>query len=83
MDEVFQEVVRACIEDKRLLDIVKSISKMTDEERSIFERKLSFYFMNRSSEEDVQSYRFFKYIMENDNAARVLMEVKKHERGQG
>ncbi len=79
MDPILDEVVRACIEDRRLLEIVKNIQRMTDEERDFFERKLSFYFMNRSSEEDVQSYRFFKYVLEGDNASRILEEVERYE----
>jgi len=38
-DPVLEYVVRSCIEDPRLLDIVRSIARMSEEEKEVFLKK--------------------------------------------
>ncbi len=80
MDPVFAEVIKACIEDRRLLDIVRNIFRMSDEEREAFKRKLSIYFMDKFSDEDVNAFRFFRFVLEKNNAEKVLRGVEEYER---
>ncbi|MCD6448990.1 MAG: hypothetical protein J7L34_00585 [Thermotogaceae bacterium] len=80
-DPVFEHVVKSCIEDSRLLDIVRNVARMSEEEKSVFLKKASLYFMNKSSEEDIEAYKFFKFILQENNAKGVLERVKEYERG--
>ncbi|ABR30902.1 hypothetical protein SU69_05330 [Thermosipho melanesiensis] len=65
-------IAKSCKEDKRLLKILKDVANMTKEEKEEFSRKVRSYFMDKNSEEDSQAYRFFKIVLENNNAERIL-----------
>ncbi|ANQ53959.1 hypothetical protein XJ44_05900 [Thermosipho affectus] len=65
-------IARNCRDDKRLLNIVEDIAKMTQEEKDEFANKMRSYFMNKNTEEDRSAYRFFKVVLENDNARKIL-----------
>jgi len=82
-DPVLEYIVRSCIEDPRLLDIVRSIARMSEEEKDAFLKKVSLYFINKSSEEDIEAYKFFKFVIQNSNAKRILERVKGNERSSG
>ena len=79
-DPVLEDVVKSCIEDSRLLDIVRNVARMSKEEKELFSKKVSLYFMNRSSEDDIEAYKFFKFILQNDNSKVILERVKNNER---
>ncbi len=79
-DPVLEHVVKSCIEDSRLLDIVRNVARMSEEEKEVFLKKVSLYFMNKSSEEDIEAYKFFKFILQGDNAKKILERVKNNER---
>ena len=82
-DPNLKEVIKACIEDRRLLEIVKNISRMSEEEKSLFRKKMNAYFTSRSSDVDVQAYRFFKFVLEGDNVLRILEGVRENEKSGG
>jgi len=55
-----------------LLEIVKHVASMSDEEKELFKTKVKAYFLNRTDETDLQAYEFFRLILEDKNAERVL-----------
>ncbi len=79
----FEEIVKACLEDERLLDIVRNVARMSEGEREVFRRKVLRYFADKTSEVDVQAYRFFKFVLEDGNASKILEEVERLGRDQG
>ena len=72
-----KEIVRACLKDKRLLEVVEKIANMSDGEKEIFKKKVSKYFFDKKSQEDLMAYRFYTLILMNDNAKKIVEEVKK------
>ena len=80
---LLDEIVRACLEDERLLKIVKDIAGMNDEEREEFREKVVRFFMNKADEADVQAYRFFRIVTEDGNAETILREVYEVEKDRG
>ncbi len=81
MDRALEEIVSACLIDGRIREIVQSIANMDEEERERFKKKIHIYFAGRTSDEDVQAYRFYKIVLERGR--EILEEVKKRERGEG
>ena len=71
MDPV-QEIVEACRKDPRIRKIVEEIASMDREEREIFRRKVKTYFLSKTSSEDVEAYKFFKFILDESILKRVL-----------
>ncbi len=80
---LLDEIVRACLEDERLLKIVKDIAGMNDEERREFREKVVRFFMDKADEVDVQAYRFFRIVTEDGNAETILREVYEVEKDRG
>lgn len=81
MDRALEEIVEACLIDGRIREIVENLASMDERERKEFERKMKVYFAGRTSEEDVQAYRFYKIVLES--AEEILREVRRRERGEG
>ena len=82
-DPTLREIVRACLEDERLLEIVRDVCSMDGQRREEFRMKVVSYFMDKTSEQDVQAYRFFKTILQGNNAEVILREVRRLGSGQG
>jgi len=70
--EELKSIAQACTGDQRIYDIVVSIANMTEEEKSGFKSKVLAYFINRKSPDDVEAYKFYKLLLENQNAKKVL-----------
>ncbi|QTA37142.1 hypothetical protein JYK00_05155 [Thermosipho ferrireducens] len=71
MDEL-RAISDACKKDERLLKIVKDVAKMTPEEKEEFAIKVRKYFLLKNSEEDQEAYKFFKVILKDKNALKIL-----------
>ncbi|WP_448375978.1 hypothetical protein [Fervidobacterium sp.] len=71
MEEI-RVIAEACVTDERIYDIIYSVSIMTDEELREFRAKVVNYFMNRNSAEDMEAYKFYKVILEDNNAKKIL-----------
>ncbi|AJC73592.1 hypothetical protein AJ81_04530 [Pseudothermotoga hypogea DSM 11164 = NBRC 106472] len=72
MEDVLLQIASACVQDRSLLEIVKHVASMSDEEKELFKTKVKAYFLNRTDETDLQAYEFFRLILEDKNAERVL-----------
>ena len=72
MDEVLKVVAESCKADERLMDIVKHVASMSDEDKEEFERKVKKYFLRKQTPEDLEAYRFFCVVLESDNAKMIL-----------
>jgi len=70
--EEIKVIAEACVTDERIYDVIYSISVMTDEELREFRTKVVNYFMNRNSVEDMEAYKFYKVILEDNNARKIL-----------
>jgi len=70
--EELRNIAQACINDQRIYDIVVSIANMTEEEASVFKSKVLAYFINKKSPDDVEAYKFYKLLLENQNVRKVL-----------
>jgi Tfp pilus assembly ATPase PilU len=81
MDKALEEIVSACLVDERIREIVESIASMDEKRRMEFKRKMNIYFAGRTSDEDVQAYRFYKIVLEN--AEEIIRGVKERERVKG
>jgi len=77
MEDVLLQIARACVQDSSLFEIVRHVASMSDEERELFKTKIKVYFLNRTSEVDLQAYEFFRLILEDKNAERVLELLEK------
>ncbi|WP_126992663.1 hypothetical protein [Thermosipho globiformans] len=65
-------IAQSCRDDERLLNIVKDVANMSGEEREDFVKKVRQYFLGKNSEEDNNAYKFFKIILEDENARKIL-----------
>ncbi len=72
MTDAFGEIVRACLEDERLLRVVQEIGKLSREDKSKFLSKVKEYFFEKTDQADVEAYKFYLFILEDDNAEKVL-----------
>uniref|UniRef100_A0A832IDB3 Uncharacterized protein n=1 Tax=Pseudothermotoga hypogea TaxID=57487 RepID=A0A832IDB3_9THEM len=72
MEDVLLQIASVCVQDRSLLEIVKHVASMSDEEKELFKTKVKAYFLNRTDETDLQAYEFFRLILEDKNAERVL-----------
>lgn len=72
MDDVLQEIVNACIEDRRIFEIVQAVAKMTAQEREQFESKVKNYYLSRTDQVDLQAYQFYTFILSESNAQRIV-----------
>lgn len=70
--EQLRIIAEACVNDERILDIVKNIANMSQEERNDFRSKVLNYFMKKTSPEDMEAYNFYKIILSEDNAKKVV-----------
>ena len=69
-----QQILNAMKEDSRIKAIVLQIIKMSSEERESFRKKVTYYFMNKNSEVDVEAFKFFKVVLENVNEFSKVIE---------
>jgi len=60
-----QQILDAMKDDPRIKAIVLQIVRMSSEERENFRKKVTYYFMNKNSEVDVEAFKFFKAVLEN------------------
>ncbi|ACM23853.1 hypothetical protein [Thermotoga neapolitana] len=60
-----QQILDAMKDDPRIKAIVLQIIRMSSEERENFRKKVTYYFMNKNSEVDVEAFKFFKVVLEN------------------
>jgi len=72
MEDVLQEIVRACREDKRIFEIVQSVALMSREEKEQLGAKVKNYFLDKTGQIDVQAYRFYNFILDNANAQKIV-----------
>ncbi|MGB9820473.1 MAG: hypothetical protein ACPLVG_03870 [Pseudothermotoga sp.] len=72
MDDVLQEIVKACAEDRRIFEIVQSIAAMTDQEREQFESRVKSYYLSRTDQIDLQAYHFYIFILSDSNAQKIV-----------
>ncbi|MEN3007457.1 hypothetical protein [Pseudothermotoga sp.] len=76
MDDVLLQIAEACLHDERLIEVVKSIASMAEVEKELFRTKLKVYFLNKTGETDLQAYEFFRILLQENNAKRVLELLK-------
>ncbi|MCD6551956.1 hypothetical protein [Thermotoga sp.] len=69
-----QQILNAMKEDSRIKAIVLQIIKMSSEERENFRKKITYYFMSKNSEVDVEAFKFFKVFLENVNEFSKVIE---------
>ncbi len=74
--DIVQEIVEACKEDPRIRKIVEEVASMSEEEREIFRKKVKAYFLSRTSPEDVEAYKFFKFILDETILKQVLDKLR-------
>jgi len=79
VDPNIQIVAEACKEDEELRKVVQAIARMNREQREEFKQKVNEYFFNRVSPEDVEAWKFYKYILEG-NRARTIMSILEEEK---
>lgn len=70
--EQLRIIAEACVNDERILEIVTNIANMSQEARNDFKSKVLSYFMKKTSPEDMEAYNFYKLILIEDNAKRVV-----------
>lgn len=70
--EQLRIIAEVCVNDERILDIVTNIANMSQEERDDFRSKVLNYFMKKTSSEDMEAYNFYKIILSEDNAKKVV-----------
>ena len=71
MDDL-KYIAQNCKTDERLLNIVKDIAKMGEKEKKEFYNKIRQYFLGKNSEVDNNAYKFFKIVLDGDNAKKIL-----------
>ncbi len=76
MNDVLLRIAEACIHDERLLEVVKGIASMKETEKEFFKTKLKVYFLSKTEEADLQAYEFFRILLQENNAERVLELLK-------
>jgi hypothetical protein len=72
-----EEIIKKTAYDSELKKIVYYIASMSDEQKEDFKKKLNLYFFDKNSENDVEAYRFYKVLLENNNAQVLQKEIKK------
>jgi|YelNatPaOPRAMG01_1025707.scaffolds.fasta_scaffold04430_2 hypothetical protein len=75
-EKEIKEIIRACAEDVNLRRIIFEIDRMCGEDRAIFGKKMDRYFFSKSSEEDLQAYKFFKTILDDQFRKDVIVYLK-------
>lgn len=71
-EEELRIIAKVCLTDHRILEIVTSISKMTEDERNSLRSKVFAYFMSKNTQEDMEAYNFYKIILSGSNAKKVF-----------
>ncbi|PLV57000.1 hypothetical protein [Thermotoga sp. SG1] len=71
-----QQILDVMKDDPRIKAIVLQIIKMSAEERENFRKKVTYYFMNKNSEVDVEAFKFFKVVLENIEELSEAIEQK-------
>ncbi len=74
--EEIKEIIRACAEDQNLRRIIFEIDQMDEGHKALFARKIDVYFFSRSSKEDAQAYRFFKFVLDDQIRENVIVLLK-------
>ncbi len=70
--EELKIIAQTCTNDERIYEIVSSVAQMSDDELSQFRTKVISYFMTKNSPEDKEAYRFYRILLEDQNAKKVL-----------
>ncbi|MGB9795616.1 hypothetical protein [Fervidobacterium gondwanense] len=70
--EELKVIAHTCVSDERIYEIVSSVAQMSDDELSQFRTKVISYFMTKNSPEDKEAYRFYRILLEDQNAKKVL-----------
>lgn len=70
--EDLRYIAEVCLKDERIHEIVSNIARMDEEQLREFKSKVVAYFMNKSSQDDVEAYKFFRLVLEDDNAKKIL-----------
>ncbi|HCI29250.1 MAG TPA: hypothetical protein PKI14_02565 [Fervidobacterium sp.] len=70
--EELRNIAEICITDQRIYDIITSIASMSEEEIKNFKSKVLTYFINKKSQEDIEAYKFYKLVLEDQNAQKIL-----------
>ncbi|ODN30038.1 hypothetical protein [Fervidobacterium thailandense] len=70
--EDLRYIAEVCLNDERIYEIVSNIACMSEEQLREFKNKVIAYFMNKSSQDDMEAYKFYKIVLENDNAKKIL-----------
>ena len=74
--ELLKSVVDACKIDRDLRNVVKNIALMSGEEKDLFLKKVKAYYLLKTDETDREAYRFYKVVLENNNAKIILQELE-------
>ena len=72
-----EEIVKKSAYDSELKKIVYYIASMNNEQKKDFKKKLNLYFFDKNSENDVEAYKFYKVLLESNNAQILQKEIKK------
>uniref|UniRef100_A0A7C4VTU5 Uncharacterized protein n=1 Tax=Fervidobacterium thailandense TaxID=1008305 RepID=A0A7C4VTU5_9BACT len=70
--EDLRYIAEVCLKDERIHEIVSNIARMDEEQLREFKSKVVAYFMNKNSQDDVEAYKFFRLVLEDDNAKKIL-----------
>ncbi len=76
MADAFEEIVKACLEDEQFFDVVRKISSFSQDQKNEFLLKLKKYFFERTDESSIEAYRFYLFILEDENAQKVVQQVE-------
>jgi len=71
-----EEVVKKCSYDPELKKIVFYIASLSKEELTNFKKKLNLYFMNKSSSTDIEAYKFYKILIDSNNAKILKRKIE-------
>ncbi len=71
-----KEIVKKCAYDPELKRIIYYIASLTSEKRDEFKKKLNLYFMNKNTEDDVEAFKFYKLLIDSDNAVKLKDEIE-------
>lgn len=70
--EQIKIIAEACLNDERILEVIRNIADMSEEGRNDFKSKVLSYFMKKTSPEDIEAYNFYKIILNENNAKKVI-----------
>ena len=71
-----EEIVKSCAEDDQLRRIVFNLNEMDIVQRKIFSKKMNIYFLSKKEFVDVQAYKFFKLLLNDEILSVVIDRLK-------